>query len=225
MAKYSIQIPEPCSEDWNQMAPLAKGRHCAVCQKTIYDFSNYTQDELVQHIQREGKVCGRIPTNYLDIELSESKANRGIGLQGIVAAAINLLVLATTAVVQGQEKAKVEQQVKDRGSVREQEQVEKLPVVIRGKVMDEEGLGLPGASVIVKGTQVGVGTDMDGNFELKVPEDFSTKQKIEFQFIGMKTKTLKLKDLIKRVDVVLEEDDVLLGEVLIEEKKKRWLFF
>ncbi|MGG5576465.1 carboxypeptidase-like regulatory domain-containing protein [Myroides sp. C15-4] len=230
MAKYSIQIPEPCSEDWNQMTPLAKGRHCAVCQKTIYDFSNYTQGELVQHIQREGKICGRVPTKYLDIALSESKANRGISLQGIVAAAINLLVLTTTAAVQGQEKAKVEQHVKDRESVREQEQVEKLPVVIRGKVMDEEGLGLPGVSVIIRGTQLGVGTDMDGNFELKVPEEHKEVDLV-FLFIGMEDYLVTIVDfdtplLVTLKDILRDEEEVRVTTgLLIFKKKKRWLFF
>ncbi len=38
---------------------------------------------------------------------------------------------------------------------------------ITGKVLDEDGVPLPGASVVIKGTTVGTTTDFDGNFELE----------------------------------------------------------
>lgn len=40
---------------------------------------------------------------------------------------------------------------------------------ITGKVNDETGAGLPGATVQLKGTQTGTMTDVNGNFTLKVP--------------------------------------------------------
>lgn len=44
-------------------------------------------------------------------------------------------------------------------------------VDITGKVTDENNQGLPGASVLVKGTSNGVTTDLDGNYKLSVPDD------------------------------------------------------
>ena len=40
---------------------------------------------------------------------------------------------------------------------------------VKGKVLDENGLGLPGAGVVVKNTTNGTVTDVDGNFELDIP--------------------------------------------------------
>jgi TonB-dependent starch-binding outer membrane protein SusC len=37
---------------------------------------------------------------------------------------------------------------------------------LKGSVKDDTGLGLPGASIVVKGTSKGVVTDNDGNFAL-----------------------------------------------------------
>lgn len=42
---------------------------------------------------------------------------------------------------------------------------------VKGRVLDENGEGIPGASVKVKGTQSGTVTDLDGNYELLVPEE------------------------------------------------------
>ncbi len=61
MKAFSISIPKPCHEDWNKMTPDAKGAFCASCQKSVYDFSTKTDEEIVAVFEKEekGKVCGR----------------------------------------------------------------------------------------------------------------------------------------------------------------------
>ncbi|WP_010251540.1 SusC/RagA family TonB-linked outer membrane protein [Myroides injenensis] len=54
---------------------------------------------------------------------------------------------------------------------------------LTGAVSDEHGFMLPGASVLLKGTQLGVSTDMEGNFSIEV-EDSSV---LVFSFIGYDT--------------------------------------
>ncbi len=44
------------------------------------------------------------------------------------------------------------------------------PIVVTGRVTDEDGLALPGAAVFEKGTSNGTVTDVDGNFSLTVEE-------------------------------------------------------
>ena len=41
---------------------------------------------------------------------------------------------------------------------------------IKGKVMDEKGITLPGVTVLIKGTTLGVVTDIDGKFSIEVPK-------------------------------------------------------
>ncbi|WP_205509694.1 TonB-dependent receptor [Longitalea arenae] len=41
---------------------------------------------------------------------------------------------------------------------------------IKGQVTDEKGVGLPGVSIVVKGTATGTNTDAEGNFTINVPE-------------------------------------------------------
>ncbi|MEI6575007.1 MAG: SusC/RagA family TonB-linked outer membrane protein [Bacteroidota bacterium] len=56
--------------------------------------------------------------------------------------------------------------------------------VITGKVTSsEDGSGIPGATILVKGTTVGVITDLDGKFSLTVPKDKNT---LTISFVGMK---------------------------------------
>ncbi len=54
---------------------------------------------------------------------------------------------------------------------REQEEEKEADIDISGKITDENGEGLPGASIVVKGTAQGSTTDLDGNYKLSVAED------------------------------------------------------
>ncbi|WP_341224363.1 TonB-dependent receptor [uncultured Arcticibacterium sp.] len=58
---------------------------------------------------------------------------------------------------------------------------------ISGKVTDENGEGLPGVSVIEKGTTKGTTTDLEGNFKL---ETSSSNSVLVFSFIGYKSQEL-----------------------------------
>jgi TonB-linked SusC/RagA family outer membrane protein len=45
---------------------------------------------------------------------------------------------------------------------------------VKGKITDEKGIGLPNASVVIKGSTIGTTTKMDGTFSLTVPADTKT---------------------------------------------------
>lgn len=62
---------------------------------------------------------------------------------------------------------------------------------ISGQILDETGVGLPGAAVSVKGTQVGTATDADGNFQLDIPEDATT---IVIRSIGYTDQEINIED-------------------------------
>lgn len=59
-------------------------------------------------------------------------------------------------------------------------------VKVTGQVVDKSGEPLPGVSVILKGTTTGVATDVEGHFELLVPD--MKDAVLVFSFVGMKTK-------------------------------------
>ncbi|MFC0263020.1 SusC/RagA family TonB-linked outer membrane protein [Fontibacter flavus] len=96
--------------------------------------------------------------------------------------------------------------------------------VITGKVIsDEDGMGLPGASVLVKGTTVGTTTDLDGNYSISVPAGSNV---LIFSFVGLKTQeeTIGNRSVI---NVTLSLDAAQLSEVVVTaigiEKEKKAL--
>jgi hypothetical protein len=66
-----ITIPEPCTADWAAMAPGKKGLFCSHCRKDVIDFSQFTDEEIVDYFRQNlgKKVCGRFATNQLGREL------------------------------------------------------------------------------------------------------------------------------------------------------------
>ncbi|UYZ62148.1 carboxypeptidase-like regulatory domain-containing protein [Hymenobacter weizhouensis] len=84
--------------------------------------------------------------------------------------------------------AQVAQQSATDGVVNTSAVPEKLVLpsrLIRGRVTDTQtGEGLPGVTVLVKGTHTGVTSNMDGTFELLVPEALTNQQVITFSSVG-----------------------------------------
>ncbi len=81
---------------------------------------------------------------------------------------------------------------------------------VRGKVTDQSGQPLPGATVVVKGTSQGTVTDADGNYSLSnVPEDAT----LVFSFVGMETQEINVGNRT-RIDVTMQEEAVALQEVV-----------
>ena len=82
-----------------------------------------------------------------------------------------------------------------------------------GTVVDEDGMPIPGVSVVLKGTDTGVMTDVDGRFTLKVPSAHAGKNMLTFSFVGMKKTEMTYKG--KPLRVTLEEDVATLGDVVV----------
>ena len=88
---------------------------------------------------------------------------------------------------------------------------------IRGTVVDENKEAVIGASIMVKGSNVGTKSDIYGQFIL---DGVKNGSELVVSYIGMKTKTVRASETMK---IVLENDDQILDEVMVvafgEQKK------
>jgi TonB-linked SusC/RagA family outer membrane protein len=84
-------------------------------------------------------------------------------------------------------------------------------VTVTGKVVDEGGAGLPGVSVLEKGTTNGTVSDTDGNYKLTVSSGESV---LVFSFIGMIRQEVKVGDQ-SQIAVILIGDPQTLSEVVV----------
>lgn len=83
-------------------------------------------------------------------------------------------------------------------------------VSISGKVSDQTGVGLPGVTIVEKGTVNGAITDFDGNYSIKT----ATNATLNFSFVGMKPQEIAVGGRTS-INVVLEEEIRGLDEVIV----------
>ena len=85
------------------------------------------------------------------------------------------------------------------------------PINIRGKVTDEKGSGLPGVSIVERGTQNGTTTNTEGEFALDVTDKEAI---LIFSFIGYKTQEAKI-DSRTFLDISMQVSESALKEVVV----------
>ncbi|SHO63133.1 SusC/RagA family TonB-linked outer membrane protein [Algoriphagus zhangzhouensis] len=84
--------------------------------------------------------------------------------------------------------------------------------VITGVITStEDGLGVPGATVLVKGTTIGTATDLDGNYSISVPAGSNV---LVFSFVGLRSQEVTIGNQAT-INVALEPDVQALSEFVI----------
>lgn len=88
-----------------------------------------------------------------------------------------------------------------------------LEFPVSGNVSDAEGIGLPGVTVQLKGTNMGVITEVDGSYSIQIP-DGQEEGVLVFSFLGFITQEIPINGR-SVIDVRLEEDLQSLDEVVV----------
>ena len=85
-------------------------------------------------------------------------------------------------------------------------------ITVTGKVTDEStGEPLPGATIKVKGTNIGTITDSEGAYTVSFPESFQT---LIFSFVGYESKEIEVGDQ-KVINIQLATDITALNEIVV----------
>ncbi|UFH52109.1 TonB-dependent receptor [Spirosoma sp. KNUC1025] len=91
---------------------------------------------------------------------------------------------------------------------------------VSGKVLDAQGIALPGVSIVVKGTTTGTVSAADGGYNLNVPSRTST---LVFSYIGFLSQEVPVNNR-NEINITLASDDKMLNEVVVvgygEQKKE-----
>lgn len=216
----SISIPQPCHQNWNQMAPVDQGRHCMQCSKTVTDFTTMTNTEIINYFARHGNVCGRFGETQLaglNSYLAVEEQPRFSWKKMAIAAAITGLF--TTANANAQRilgKVAVSQSVKSPKAILVGDTI--IYTTVKGKIVDgNDSTALPGVTVRVKGTTIGTVTNPDGGFMLRVP---STADTLLISFVGFQSYEAKVSDFANEDKCVsLKMNAMMLGEPVMVMRK------
>ncbi len=153
-----ISIPTPCHENWGDMAPADRGRFCGACQKTVVDFTQATDREIITAYKKENNLCGRFHATQLDRDLVIPKEKNSLWAG---AAAVALLSLGSgTALAQTQAST---EQLQIMGKMRIPANDNSKTVSIT--ILDENKDPFPGVSVSISQQKSAI-TDPNGQCSL-----------------------------------------------------------
>lgn len=200
----TVSIPQPCLQPWEDMTPEAHGRFCGNCQKSVIDFSDLSDSEILTLLSDTSKkYCGRFKKSQLErLVLPEQQA---ASLLPAVVVGVMLAASIPAAAANNHPQQEVRDTIVSR--------------IITGKVTEKDGIAVAGAMVHIKGTNKGALADEKGYYQLSVPSVSPESTMLVFTFIGFEKTEVPLTTQ-QTVDVVLKPDDTMLaGEVVVCVKK------
>lgn len=220
-APFTLHIPKPCSENWNQMTPDEKGRFCQHCQKVVIDFSAMSDQQLVEYLSNvSGKTCGRFLPEQLNRVTATPAGNRKRFIS--IAAVLSALYLFLPE-AKANHRPLSEQGIKPPADTsRKKEKPVKLVSEINGTIIDDDNTAVAGATVMIKGTRTGTVADSDGHFHLQLPEPGAASVTLIITYVGFEMKEVQVKRPHKNLRIRLETRGMIFGEYAILQKKSVW---
>lgn len=94
-----ISVSRPCSQPWEQMTPCDHGRFCGRCQKSVIDFTSWTDAALYEFFaNHKSKVCGRFMASQVGRHISLPPQPHSRLYQLTMAMGLTLLIVQPAAV-------------------------------------------------------------------------------------------------------------------------------
>ncbi|AWK04638.1 hypothetical protein HYN56_10525 [Flavobacterium crocinum] len=106
--KFTLEIADPCSENFDKMIPNAQGSFCNTCMKNVIDLSRKTNSEMAKFIaeNKDKSICARLRTNQLEEEFVYNETSKINNLKYAAVAAS--VLLASNLSAQEKEVVKTE---------------------------------------------------------------------------------------------------------------------
>jgi hypothetical protein len=185
----SIQVKDPCSQDWNKMFGNDKVRFCEHCVKNVHDLSAMTRKKAEALVARsKGGICVRyIRRPDGDIQTVSDKLYQISGRASRLAASVfgASLTLASSIYAQ-QEKTISSLPAVERAIAPDQQKnapKEQTPGSISGILTDTSGAVIPGAKVTLtdqkSGRETTVSTNDEGCYIFSAVKEGEYKLKFE----------------------------------------------
>ncbi|WP_299188444.1 carboxypeptidase-like regulatory domain-containing protein [uncultured Aquimarina sp.] len=214
--QFSLNIKTPCTENFNDFSSTKRGGFCNSCTREVIDFSKMTSKEIINYFKNNAtkNTCGRFNSSQLKTYNYNTKRKSISYISGIAFAFLTLFSFTKT---QGQD-LKNETRISDNNPSELQAPSTQNNITVKG-IVSENGVPLPGANIVLQGTNIGTSTDFDGNFEF--PIALKKGDVLVFSYIGFTSKKVMIRDQKSANDVALKvnlkmDGCVLMGKVAVK---------
>ncbi len=222
---FTVDIPKPCAQSWEQMGQTANGKFCSHCSTEVIDFTQMTTAQLQLYFKNTTQpICGRIDIFQLHrlnhpVLLHPNKAGFSfkIAMASVMALLVSTKVTAQQLVAKAQPithlssaTAKTNTQVKDIAT--------EGSFLIKGTVKSlEDGLALEGANIKLVGLNQTTITNSGGIFKLRVKGLPQQEVTLLITYLGHSSQQVKVKLTQEPEDltVSLASDSIILGKVSV----------
>jgi hypothetical protein len=198
--QFRLNVADPCHEDWEQMSPVEKGRFCGSCQKQVVDFTDMTDTQIATFFKKStGSVCGRFMDDQLNRNISIPK-KRIPWVKYFFHFTWPLLIASLKSCTQKNNQSKQESVQEETAKITYRTlgavmpgpelEITHFSKEITGTVVDERGVPIPSASIMIKNTSLGVKANHLGEFVLEIPTIKNVE--IEISAIGYETKSFRV---------------------------------
>lgn len=217
----SISVKTPCNENYGTFKKTTLGGFCNSCVKEVVDFTQMNETEIISYFStpREN-TCGRFTKNQIGVYNPNTTRtmNRNLVSKGMAVFGFSLVALCATGTLNAQSAVDTLTQIEQLAVMGGIEATPIQEQTLKGTVVDEENVPLPGVNVILKGTTIGTTTDFDGAFTF--PKSVASGSVLVFSYLGYETKYYEVPESTNEIlDITIKFDHVdmeLMGAVVVD---------
>ncbi len=222
---FQLNIPKPCSEQWDKFTPTSEGGFCGSCQKNVIDFTQMSESQLVAYFRdlptQENKVCGRFRDDQLqknyrvndwfpNWNVQNNQVNYEVPVSRFLekSSTISLPFISNMKVVRNVAMAVLTLVFAEQGFGQTR--------LLSGKVVDgTDGSPLIGASLSIKGKKKAVTADINGSYQIQVDaKDILVVSCIGYHQTEIESKKVKKVEKIPLQPAFLGDVEVIsVGEI------------
>jgi CarboxypepD_reg-like domain len=220
----SLSISKPCSEKFGEFQKTSTGGFCNLCQKEVVDFTNMSDGEILQYFKNGQKnTCGRFRESqlktYPEVIPSKKKLNFNLLGAGLISFSLVSLLSTTNSYAQHSEQSTIMQKTQKENSKQQNAnfQANNNEHIVEGIVIGEDKMPISGVAVVLKGSMIGVSTDINGKF--RFPQPLKEGNVLIFSFVGFISQEIIIsKKALDTLHITLKDDYCsLMGEVSTDE--------
>lgn len=210
--QLNLNIQTPCTENFNKFSPTAKGGFCNACKQEVIDFTKMNSDEIIDYFKSNStrNTCGRFYSSQLKTHKTNREKRRFALLTGIGLTCLSFFSIGT---IQAQEVKNNKPLNRNKLEVTDSSLQKEF--IVKGTIVDESNLPLPGANIVLEGSTIGTTSDFDGNFTF--PKKLKNGDVLVVSYIGYNSKKVFVNGKKNGPNIQLQidmtSDTVLMGKV------------
>jgi CarboxypepD_reg-like domain len=224
-SNFQLNIPKPCSEQWDKFTTTPEGGLCGSCQKNVIDFTQMSESQLVAYFRdlpaKENKICGRFRNDQLEKNyrvndwfpkwnIQNNQINYEVPVSRFLekSSTISLPFISNMKVVRNVTMAVLTLVFAEQGFGQTR--------LLSGKVVDgTDGTPLIGASISIKGKNKVVTADRNGYYQIQIDaKDILVVSCVGYDRTEIESKRVKkIEKILLKATILGDIEVVTVGEV------------